>query len=92
LRNGVGDKPFAVKVAMADDDDVVYPLIGNDDLITAMLLLEDDDDIRDDTAALLGIVSVAALLRSIWTTATAVEGRRWRHRRRRQGRRSAPTA
>ena len=40
---------------MADDDDVVYPLISNDDLIAAGLLPEDDDDIRDDAAALLGI-------------------------------------
>ena len=40
---------------MADDDDVVYPLIGNDDLIAAGLLPEDDGDIRDDVAALLGI-------------------------------------
>jgi len=55
LRNGVGDQPSTVKVAMADDNDVVYPLTGNDDLITAGLLLEDDDDIRDDAAALLGI-------------------------------------
>ena len=55
MRNGAGDKPSAVKVAMADDDDVVYPLTGNDDLITAGLLLEDDDDIRDDVVALLGI-------------------------------------
>jgi len=44
-----------VKVAMADDDDVVYPLTGNDDLIMAGLLPEDDDDIRDDAAVLLGI-------------------------------------
>jgi len=40
---------------MADDDDVVYPLIGNDDLIATGLVPKDDDDIRDDTAALLGI-------------------------------------
>ena len=44
-----------VKVAIADDDDVVYPLTDNDDLIVAGLVLEDDDDIRDDAAALLGI-------------------------------------
>ena len=43
MRNGAGDQPSVVKVAMADDDDVVYPLIGNDDLIVAGLLPEDDE-------------------------------------------------
>jgi len=37
LRNGAGDLPSAVKVTMADDDDVVYPLTGNDDLIAYSL-------------------------------------------------------
>jgi len=55
LRNGVGDQPSAVKVAMVDDDDVVYPLTGNDDLIAAGLVTEDNHDIHDDAAALLGI-------------------------------------
>ena len=55
MRNGAGDQPSTVKVAMADDDDVVYPLTGNDDLIAAGLVPEDDDNIRDDTAMLLGI-------------------------------------
>jgi len=55
LRNDAGDKSSAVKVAMVDDDDVVYPLIGNDDLITVGLVPKDTDDIRDDTATLLGI-------------------------------------
>ena len=40
---------------MADDDDVVYPLIDNDDLIVAGLVPEDYDDIRDAAALLLGI-------------------------------------
>ena len=39
-----------VKVAMADDDDVIYPLTGNDDLIVAGLVPEDNDDIHDDAA------------------------------------------
>ena len=55
LRNGAGDQPSVVKVAKADDDDVVYPLIGNDDLIAAGLLPEDDDDIHDDVAVLFSI-------------------------------------
>jgi len=55
LRNGAGDQPSAVKVAMTDDDDVVYPLTGNDDLIAAGLVTEDNHDIHDDAAALLGI-------------------------------------
>jgi hypothetical protein len=57
LRNGAGDQPSVVEVAMAeaDDDNVVYPLTGNDDLRAAGLVLEDDDDIREDAAALLGI-------------------------------------
>ena len=55
MRNGAGDQQFVVKVAMADDDDVVYPLTGNDDLIAAGLVTEDNHDIHDDAAALLGI-------------------------------------
>ena len=55
MRNGARDQPSTVKVAMADDDDVVYPLTSNDDLIAAGLVPEDGDDIRDDAAALLGI-------------------------------------
>ena len=55
LRNGAGDQSSAIKVAMADDDDVVYPLTGNDDRIAAGLVSEDDDDIHDDAAVLLGI-------------------------------------
>jgi hypothetical protein len=53
LRNGAGDRSSAVKVAMADDDDV-YPLTGNDDLRVAGLVPDDEDDIQEDVAALLG--------------------------------------
>jgi hypothetical protein len=57
LRNGAGDQPSVVEVAMAeaDDDNVVYPLTGNDDLRAAGLVLEDDNDICEDAATLLGI-------------------------------------
>ncbi|KAL5682917.1 hypothetical protein ACJX0J_009302, partial [Zea mays] len=54
LRDGAGDQPSAVKVAMADDDDV-NPVTGNDDLHAAGLVPDDEDDIQADAAALLGI-------------------------------------
>jgi hypothetical protein len=54
LRNDAGDRSSAVKVAMADDDDV-YPLTGNDDLRAVGLVPDDEDDIQADVAALLGI-------------------------------------
>jgi hypothetical protein len=57
LRNGARDQLSAVEVAMAevDDDNVVYPLIGNDDLKAAGLVPEDDDDIHEDVPTLLSI-------------------------------------
>jgi hypothetical protein len=54
LRDGAGDRSSAVKVAMADDDDV-NPVTGNDDLRAAGLVPDDEDYIQVDAAALLGI-------------------------------------
>jgi hypothetical protein len=61
LRDDAGDRPSAVKVAMADDDDV-NPVTSNDDLHVAGLVPDDKDDIQADAAALLGIDLTSALV------------------------------
>jgi hypothetical protein len=55
LRNGARELSFAVEGSMVDDDDVVYPAIGNEDLIAARLSPEHFDDGRDAAAALFDV-------------------------------------